>query len=142
MFIKYINWVQLVGIQIYNLNIARIKNNKKKWNVSFCLLMFLNKTNHNFSEKKKQGFVVLFCPSLKPLFAILCNLLVVFSSQDVSDDGYFLQILRRNYFCEKNTSVFNIEHWGASSPLCWFNNKEFCVLHVQSNTNIFYLAVQ
>jgi len=24
--------VQLVGIQIYNLNIARIKNNTKKWN--------------------------------------------------------------------------------------------------------------
>ena len=32
--------------------------------------------------------------------------------------------------------------WGASSPLCWFNNKEFCVLHVQSNTTIFYLLVQ
>ena len=26
--------------------------------------------------------------------------------------------------------------WGASSPLCWFNNKQFCVLHVQSNTII------
>ena len=32
--------------------------------------------------------------------------------------------------------------WSASSPLCWFNNKEFCVLHVQSNTTIFYLLVQ
>ena len=32
--------------------------------------------------------------------------------------------------------------WRASSPLCWFNNKEFCVLHVQSNTTIFYLVVQ
>jgi len=31
LFIKYINWVQLVGIQIYNLNITRIKNNTKKW---------------------------------------------------------------------------------------------------------------
>ena len=31
---------------------------------------------------------------------------------------------------------------GASSPLCWFNNKEFCVLHIQSNTTIFHLAVQ
>ena len=29
-----------------------------------------------------------------------------------------------------------LEPWGASSPLCWFNNKEFCVLHVQSNTTI------
>ena len=34
------------------------------------------------------------------------------------------------------------QSWGASSPLCWFNNKEFCVLHVQSNTTIFYLLVQ
>ena len=32
--------------------------------------------------------------------------------------------------------------WGASSPLCWFNNKEFCVLHIQSNTTIFHLVVQ
>jgi len=32
--------------------------------------------------------------------------------------------------------------WGASSPLCWFNNKEFCVLHVQSKTTIFHLLVQ
>jgi len=32
LFIKYINWVQLVGIQIYNLDIAQIKNNTKKWN--------------------------------------------------------------------------------------------------------------
>jgi len=30
----------------------------------------------------------------------------------------------------------------GSWPLCWFNNKEFCVLHVQSNTTIFYLLVQ
>ena len=36
-FIKYINWVQLVGMQIYNLNIARIKNNTKKWN-SLCYI--------------------------------------------------------------------------------------------------------
>ena len=27
-------------------------------------------------------------------------------------------------------------------PLCWFNNKEFCVLHVQSNTTIIHLLVQ
>jgi len=26
--------------------------------------------------------------------------------------------------------------WDASSPLCWFNNKEICVFHVQSNTTI------
>jgi len=31
---------------------------------------------------------------------------------------------------------------GVSSPLCWFNNKEYCVLHVQSNTTIFHLVVQ
>ena len=23
--------------------------------------------------------------------------------------------------------------------MCWFNNKEYCVLHVQSNSTIFYL---
>ena len=33
--------MQLVGIQIYNLNIARIKNNTKKWNVGYCLMRFL-----------------------------------------------------------------------------------------------------
>ena len=30
LFIKYINWVQLVGIQIYNLDIARIKEQYKE----------------------------------------------------------------------------------------------------------------
>ena len=43
LFIKYINWVQLVGIQIYNLDIARIKNNTKKWNILWCLrLLFIH----------------------------------------------------------------------------------------------------
>ena len=28
--------MQLVGIQIYNLNIARIKNNTKKWSTTTC----------------------------------------------------------------------------------------------------------
>jgi len=30
LFIKYSNWVQLVGIQIYNLDIARIKKQYKE----------------------------------------------------------------------------------------------------------------
>ena len=32
------------------------------------------------------------------------------------------------------------EPWGASSPLCWFNNKKLCVLHVQSNTTIILMC--
>ena len=30
LFIKYINWVQLIGIQIHNLDIARIKNQRNE----------------------------------------------------------------------------------------------------------------
>ena len=41
-------------------------------------------------------------------------------------------------------NIYKVQYmsWGASSPSCRFNNKEFCVLHVQSNTTIFYLVVQ
>jgi hypothetical protein len=46
-------------------------------------------------------------------------------------------ISRFSQNCEKR-----LISWGASSPLCWFNNKEFCVLHIQSNTTIFYLLIQ
>jgi hypothetical protein len=31
--------------------------------------------------------------------------------------------------------LWKIHLEGASCPLCWFNNKEFCVLHVQSKHN-------
>ena len=49
---------------------------------------------------------------------------------DMSKLGWLIRLL------EQNTS------WGALSPLCWFNNKEFRVLHIQSNTTIFYLLAQ
>ena len=32
--------------------------------------------------------------------------------------------------------------WGASSPLCWFINTEYCVLHVHTNPTVFHPAVQ
>jgi len=35
-----------------------------------------------------------------------------------------------------------IHFLGASSLMCWFNNKEFSVLYLQSNTTIFHLVVQ
>jgi hypothetical protein len=51
----------------------------------------------------------------------------------------FLYNLAETFFIPTRTKR---DTWGASSPLCWFNNKEFCVLHVQSNTTILYLVVQ
>jgi len=33
---------------------------------------------------------------------------------------------------------FEVRH----PSLCWFNNKEYCVLHIQSNTTVFHPTVQ
>jgi len=33
--------------------------------------------------------------------------------------------------------IMNIEFWGVSSPLCWFNNKEFpCITHTVEHNYI------
>ena len=45
---------------------------------------------------------------------------------------YFPGINNEPYFPTLLSSFF----LGASSPLRWFNNKEFFVLHIQSNTTI------
>jgi len=49
-----------------------------------------------------------------------------------------MAIFRLNELTKKHRQLLS---WGASSPLCWFNDKEFCVLHIQSNTTVFYLSV-
>ena len=50
LFIKYINWEQLVGIQIYNLDIARIKNQRNE-------IKYLCWTEWNILEKQGDWIV-------------------------------------------------------------------------------------
>ena len=47
----------------------------------------------------------------------------------------------KKWYLKRNISC-NAFFLGASSPLCWSNNKEFFFLHIRANTTIFHLIVQ
>ena len=53
--------MQLVGIQIYNFNIARIKNNRKKWNYVY-IAFFSNDEQYYYIYETQ--FFSLQCPLL------------------------------------------------------------------------------
>ena len=51
--------------------------------------------------------------------------------------GYLYGVREGVNWARDFVSVLKVGWCGLhASPLCWFNNKKFCVLHVQSNTTI------
>ena len=68
-----------------------------------------------------------------PLSAIMlwtghCTLLICFTLRHCSTRTH------------NTPSFFVVQFWGASSPLCWYNNTEILCIDFQSNTTIFHLV--
>jgi len=51
-------------------------------------------------------------------------------------------VLRSLHVCDWSIRLcqeFFFQSWGASSPLCWFNNKEFFVYYTYSRTQLYFI---
>jgi len=82
-------------------------------------------------------YLMIFSKYIEKLYAIL-KMTTDTLYEILSTFFYISLILRRlRNVSDKGFSENQSTFCGASSLLCWFNNKEFSVLYLQSNTTIF-----